>query len=435
MSTQFREINRTVSAGDVVISVAEIFDRLQTKVDPNTLEQLLRDILAGRRNQVRPGELITAELINQILAELESLQGRVTKLESGSIGTTPTLAITEIKPAGPYTVTQQIQVIGRNFGFSIGAHRVSIDGVRVLTFKEGSDNQNLIFDMPNIPNIPPEGKTVVLSVSNQTSTETRTVVVLRLQIALGGNVDVSFESVEPATPVAGGPAMFRYKVKSRANQPAQFLVTPTITVASNQQEWNDALQVLDDSGNQIVSSMIAVAPQEEKFFRIRLSTVPASPPNATFTLAVSAGATGVTATPDSRPFTVGQATEQQDSTLTLNFFSANPSSAFSAGAVRLAQGGAGRITLIAEFHVAGTYPITPAILSGTGWTAERSSSTPENMIIASSDLENPQATATRNLDFIMRAAAGAAATGQVEYRVQRQGQTNRRTLRLNLALQ
>ena len=70
MSTQFGDTKRTLSTGDLVISVSEIFDRLQSKVDPNTLEQLLRDIVSGRRKQVRPGELITAELINQILAEL-----------------------------------------------------------------------------------------------------------------------------------------------------------------------------------------------------------------------------------------------------------------------------------------------------------------------------------------------------------------------------
>lgn len=390
--------------------------------------------MAIRPERVMPGDLITTDLMNSILSELLSLDGRLSSLET----TEPTdagLAITGLIPAGPIRIGEELRIQGRNFGFSIGAHRVYIDGVRVLTFKQGSDNQNLLFDVPNIPNIPPEGKAVVLSVSNQTSTEIRTVVVLPLQIALGGNVDVSFESVNPATPLAGSAATFRYKVKSRANQPAQFLITPTITVSSNQQEWNDALQVLDDNGNQIVSKMIAVAPQEEKFFRIRLSTVPASPAAATFTLAVSAGAAGVTATADSRPFTVGQAAEQQDSTISLNFFSATPPGAFSGGTVRLAQGGVGKITLIAEFHVVGTYTITPAILSGTGWTAERSAATtPETIPISSTDLDNPQVTATRNLDFIMRATAGATATGQAEYRVQRQGQTNRRTLRLNLAV-
>jgi hypothetical protein len=82
MSTQFVTGKRTLSTGDYVISVSEIFDKLQSKVDANTLEQLLRDIISERRPQVRPGELITAELINQILAELESLEGRVLKLET-----------------------------------------------------------------------------------------------------------------------------------------------------------------------------------------------------------------------------------------------------------------------------------------------------------------------------------------------------------------
>lgn len=103
MSTQFGDGKRTLSTGDLVISVSEIFDRLQTKVDPNTLEQLLRDILSGRRQQVRPGEIITAEFINQILADLESLEGRVLKLElagpagGGSTGETPATGFIEVR--------------------------------------------------------------------------------------------------------------------------------------------------------------------------------------------------------------------------------------------------------------------------------------------------------------------------------------------------
>src|SRR5687767_420033 len=86
MSTQFRDVNRTVSAGDVVISIADIFDRLQGRVDATTLDQVLSDIISGRRNRVRPGELITAELMNQILAQLESLETRVTALETSTPG-------------------------------------------------------------------------------------------------------------------------------------------------------------------------------------------------------------------------------------------------------------------------------------------------------------------------------------------------------------
>lgn len=95
MSTQFGDGKRTLTTGDLVISVSEIFDRLQTQVDPKILDQLLRDIIAGRRKQVRPGELITAELINQILAEMESLESRVLKLElagPGNGGSTETPA-------------------------------------------------------------------------------------------------------------------------------------------------------------------------------------------------------------------------------------------------------------------------------------------------------------------------------------------------------
>src|SRR5215217_5784851 len=83
MSTQFRDTKRTLNTGDLVISVQEVFDRLQSNVDPTLLNQVLQDIISWRRERVRPGELITAELINQILTQLESLDGRVIALEKG----------------------------------------------------------------------------------------------------------------------------------------------------------------------------------------------------------------------------------------------------------------------------------------------------------------------------------------------------------------
>src|ERR1044072_4649143 len=121
MSTQLRDVNRTLNAGDVVISVADIFDRLQSQVDPTTLDQLLRDIVSGRRNQVRPSELITAELMNQILAQLESLETRITGAGAGNM---PNLFGRSLFQAATIMKTAPLDL---QFGNVIDAFGTSID--------------------------------------------------------------------------------------------------------------------------------------------------------------------------------------------------------------------------------------------------------------------------------------------------------------------
>jgi len=142
----------------------------------------------------------------------------------------------------------------------------------------------------------------------------------------------------------------------------------------------------------------------------------------------------VAATPDSRTFTVGQAAEQQDQTIDLNFFSATPPAAFSGGTIRLAPGGLMKIVLIAQLHTAQTlnYALTQGIVSGSGWTVERNTvNTPDTVSIDAGEVTGAQG-AVRNLEFIVRSQAGSANSGQVFFQLLKQGSTVPRKLTLNL---
>jgi hypothetical protein len=101
-------------------------------------------------------------------------------------------------PDGVLHVGDELQVMGRHFGFSIGAQRVFIQGVRVTDFKAQSSDSLLVFNIPPIPGLPAGGTTVTLSVTNQ-NTDTRSLFVQPAQVVLGGQVDVTFDSVSPAT--------------------------------------------------------------------------------------------------------------------------------------------------------------------------------------------------------------------------------------------
>jgi hypothetical protein len=384
--------------------------------------------------RVQPGDLITADFFNRMLIELNQLDQRVAALE-GQSSSSGQLVITGVFPEGPLRVGQEIQVTGRNFGVSIGAQRVFIKDVRVTDFKPQSTDSLLVFDIPSIAGLPDAGMTVTLSVTNQ-NTDTRSLFVLPAQLPLGGQVTVTFDSMAPLTPVAGSPVTFRYNVTSRANQSATFTILPTINVSSNQAQWQSALQVLDDtSGSPLSGNGLLLAPNQSRFVKVAITSVPSTPVNAQFSLTVAASAPGVTIIPDTRTFTVGQATPPQDTTIDVfDIINAVPPGALSGSTVQLSAGKSVTLGCRVHFTVQGTYDVTAALTSGSNWTADRdTSSTPTSYTINPSDIGTPAA--FQNPDFIIRAAStGASANGAVELRIQREGQTALRTRPLSLQL-
>jgi hypothetical protein len=56
--------------GSIVVPLSQIIDKLQGKLSSSEIDKLLYDILSKRKDQVGPGDLITADLVNQILADL-----------------------------------------------------------------------------------------------------------------------------------------------------------------------------------------------------------------------------------------------------------------------------------------------------------------------------------------------------------------------------
>jgi hypothetical protein len=311
MSTQFNDTKRTLTTGDVVISVAEIFDRLQTKVDPNTLEQLLRDILAGRRSQVRPGELITAELINQILAELESLESRVTKLEASGTVVMPNqpVIITGLQPSGPVPMQSELQIMGRNFSLP-SANIVTIDGVPVRQFKTGSSDTLLILDVPLIAGVTNQGKTVTLTLSNPLGfAQTSMVIVPAVQTTPTGSLFVTL-SQSPTEPqlLAGQSFTFVFAVRAFTNMEEVFNLTPIVSTG-----WPAA--IVDQGSTPITPVEIRIPKSDPPIgttrdVRVRV-TIPAdTPPNTTAQLRLAVASklnpTGLNITSGGDTITVGQ---------------------------------------------------------------------------------------------------------------------------------
>jgi hypothetical protein len=116
---------------------------------------------------VKPGDLITAVYFNQVLGSFDT---RISALESSIGASGGAMVITGLSPSGPLHMGDTVTVLGQNFGLPSQAI-VTVAGVTVTgsSFLPGSGNDALIFEIPPVPDIPPLGQTVMLTVSNPTS--------------------------------------------------------------------------------------------------------------------------------------------------------------------------------------------------------------------------------------------------------------------------
>src|ERR1044072_1046901 len=65
----------SANPGNIVVPLSAIIDQLQGKMSSADITALLFAIVAKKKNEVRPGDLITAELINQIATDLKNVKG------------------------------------------------------------------------------------------------------------------------------------------------------------------------------------------------------------------------------------------------------------------------------------------------------------------------------------------------------------------------
>ncbi|MDT5267901.1 MAG: hypothetical protein QOH49_87 [Acidobacteriota bacterium] len=436
MSTPIDPTRRAVRPGDTVISLSEILARLESKVSPGVIDDLLRDVLSNRLAEVRPGQLITAELMNQILFRLASLEVRVASLEARGTGGGPTggneIAITSVSPQRPLHINDVVQVTGRNFGFSTGLLRVTFDGRDVNTIDrvQSSDTQ-VVFNVPSLSNLS-ASRPAEIVMTNGTSTARANVTVEPVTLPQAGNVDVSFDEVTPGTISSGStePVLFRYTIGSRATLEADFTITPTISNVANAAEWQSRVQVLNSAGAQLPEQRIRLANGQQASFFVRLTSVPTVPAGAAapqFTLGVDATAPGVNKGSAMRTFTLNQPTEQPDPNIVLIDSKANPVAKLQGTTVTLGNNDGVLITLDLRFDAVGSYDLSAGIKEGTNWEASVA-------VISQNPINVSQVGMPLPAIFLIKTlASGASATGRAELNVKRHGATTGRTFSYNLA--
>jgi len=123
-------------------------------------------------NEVKSGDVISASLMNYVLAKLGELDNRVNDLETGGNGSGQ-LLIERFEPTNQVAIGQLLQIHGRNFLFPPENNSVTFDNEPVTEFRLGSTSDLLRVVVPTTINVPPEGRNVVIQVSNLNGSDQR----------------------------------------------------------------------------------------------------------------------------------------------------------------------------------------------------------------------------------------------------------------------
>ncbi len=406
----------SATPGNLVVPLSAIISQLQGKLSSADLNALLLSVVGNRQSTVSPGDLITADLINQMLSDISDLSTRVAALEGASVGNLQ-VVISRVLPDGPLVIGSQIQILGQNFGFSIGAVRVFFGTVAPASFDQGSNDSVLIMEVPNVANATTTPMPIVLTVSNATTSATVTVTIKRADTPVTGDVDVMPGGVTPDPVVAGQPASFAYTLTSHANQTAAFAVTPTL----KGQSW--PVSLIGADGNAL-SNPLSLDPRVPVGVTLRMS-IPGTADKAPFdlVLAVQSGAAGGDSGVTS--YVVGTSNDQ-DSSITFATPSVDPPSSYSNGTITLAAGVQNSVSMLVS-STNDDYDLALSFVkragdtaAATGWLAGWVSPPP----VDATHVTQASTTITNGaglFKFAVEPQAGASTSGRLQLSVQRKG--------------
>ncbi|MBX3628685.1 MAG: hypothetical protein KF908_02005 [Nitrosomonas sp.] len=245
----------TANAGNMVVPLSAIIDQLKGKLNNTEIEVLLSAILSQKKTEVRPGDLITVELMNQILNDLADLNLRVAQLEGGvSTGLAP--IIDQIIPA-VQRVGGTLAVIGRNFNTPPERNTVEIAGFPIERFQSSPDGE-LVFGIPRIDIIGEKLDTKV-SVQTERGSASKTITLLPRLITPEGFVSFTEDPANSSLPVITSPGTYDigFMVNSQTSVDESYVITAGyIDVAGSftAQQWKDATTLKTATGDTIAET-------------------------------------------------------------------------------------------------------------------------------------------------------------------------------------
>jgi hypothetical protein len=431
----------STSPGNIVVPLSTIIDQLKSKLSTSEIDALLFAIVSKKQTEVRPGDLITADLVNQILSDVADLETRVAQLEGGQASSSA-LVLTLPNNGDQFQVGQDLPIVGANLGVSTGSAVVTFNGVLATTFRPGATDQRLTVLIPNIVPLDPAGSSVALVVSNGQSSAQRFIVVRPAEV-LAGAIDVVWTGVTPNPIVPGQAATFNFNLSSRANMDATFTVTPTVSRVANAASW--PVSLLGGNNIRVPSGGTATA-------RVQINPVPSVDVGTTFALSLGAHAGAVSGGSGRVRLVTGTTVELPDTSIVSAIDSVTLSPVGSGSFIRgtdadtihVASPATAVITLVASVHQVGTYlghitPLTSPEAPTANWTLTRHPQDPADpnsnasmFVVNQAQLDGGGGTFTFTPRFVVTPQPTASAAGEAEIWIERQGSGLKRSIVVSL---
>jgi hypothetical protein len=243
--------------------------------------------------KVQPGDLITSDFMNQIIEVLMAHEKEITDLQGATPGSTGPVGIASISPATP-RMGDEVLVKGHGFGFaSVDVATVAGQPVALKqTSRDGASRTSdglLIFDMPAVPFVPAEGRTVSLRLQAAAGPASFDFLLLPAQAATDGTLTFGVTQPNVPTILPGFTYDFVFALQAISTRTDTY----TVTASAGQGGVQWPVSLTDDFGATV--SRISI-PLGTTWFTQKIHARVAIPGNATGT-----GTVAVTITCDSNP--------------------------------------------------------------------------------------------------------------------------------------
>lgn len=213
--------------GDVVVPLSDMLDLLESRLDEDELDELSEILIRRRTTEVAAGDVITAEMMNQMLADIANLQTRVTVLESGYPDVdAPQIVL--VNPSNGVRLGDPLEVSGFNLDpEQLTSVRMGNRSVNV--FGSASHDKLLVFNVPPILGIPEEGADVNLEITNDFGSDSIMVNVLRsLNTEFNVSITMSYQSIPSGALEANTQYTVTVRISALTSMSSEYIITPTV---------------------------------------------------------------------------------------------------------------------------------------------------------------------------------------------------------------
>jgi len=222
--------------GSLVVPLSAIIDQLQGKLSAADLNALLLAIVSKQKAGVAPGDLITADLMNMILNDIDDLNRRLVILEAAQPPEVKNVLIIEPSPATTLRIGDPLIIKGQGL---LADSLVTIEDQPIGgAFGSPDDNTLTFHAIPPIDikgGLPSGGKSVTLAVSNKLGGYSTTFVLkpILLDKPIGSMViAVSSKPSEGTIFKAGGTYTYKFKITADTKPDLLFRVAVGIGAAN-----------------------------------------------------------------------------------------------------------------------------------------------------------------------------------------------------------